>query len=258
MCSACLARSSRINPGVTLRQILLLRRAGFPWHPHRGIETVTYMLEGTVEHGDSMGYAGNVDAGGVQWMTAGSGIIHQEMPKPVDGRMGGFQLWVNLPGDHKMMDPRYQEIPADKIPQVTLPGGASIRVICGKVAGVSGPVHDIVAEPEFLDVSLEPDSQFSHPVKTGYMAAVYVIGGAGRFDQHEKGELVDRTLALFGDTGDSVSVQAGGNGVRFLFFSGKPLREPIAWGGPIVMNTQEELQLAFNEYENDTFIKKTS
>ncbi len=232
--------------------------AGFPWHPHRGIETVTYMLEGTVEHGDSMGHVGSVDGGGVQWMTAGSGIIHQEMPKPVDGQMGGFQLWVNLPGDHKMMDPRYQEITADNIPAVTIPGGADIRVICGTIAGVSGPVHDIISGPEYLDVSLKPDAQFSHPVKPGYMAAVYVIGGSGRFDQQHKEELVNRTIALFGNDGDSVNVQAGGNGVRFLFFSGKPLREPIAWRGPIVMNTQEELQQAFADYENDTFIKKTS
>jgi redox-sensitive bicupin YhaK (pirin superfamily) len=232
--------------------------AGFPWHPHRGIETVTYMLEGTVEHGDSMGHAGNVDAGEVQWMTAGSGIIHQEMPKPVDGRMGGFQLWVNLLRKHKMIDPRYQEIEADEIPGVTLPGGASVRVICGKVAGVAGPVRDIVADPEYLDVSLEPDAQFSHPVKSGYMAAVYVIGGNGRFDEHLQEDLVNRTMALFGNEGDAIGVRAGGEGVRFLFFSGKPLREPIAWGGPIVMNTQEELQQAFNEYENDTFIKKTS
>ncbi len=232
--------------------------AGFPWHPHRGIETVTYMLEGTVEHSDSMGHAGNVDAGGVQWMTAGSGIIHQEMPKPVDGRMGGFQLWVNLPRAHKMMDPRYQEIKADAIPEVTLPGGANVRVICGNVAGVAGPVRDIMAEPEYLDVTLQPDAKFAHPVKPGYMAAVYVIGGSGRFDQRQKEELVNRTMALFGEEGDSVDIHAGGNGVRFLFFSGKPLREPIAWGGPIVMNTQEELQQAFNEYENDTFIKKAS
>ncbi len=232
--------------------------AGFPWHPHRGIETVTYMLAGTVEHGDSMGHAGNVDAGGVQWMTAGSGIIHQEMPKPVDGRMGGFQLWVNLPRDHKMMNPRYQEIPAEKIPRVTLPSGASVKVICGKVAGVSGPVRDILAEPEYLDVSLEPGAQFSHPVKTGYTAAVYVIGGGGRFDPQQEGELGDRALALYGITGDSVSIHAGSSGVRFLFLSGKPLHEPIAWGGPIVMNTQAELQQAFNEYENDTFIKKTA
>jgi quercetin 2,3-dioxygenase len=232
--------------------------AGFPWHPHRGIETVTYMLEGTVEHGDSMGHAGSVDAGCVQWMTAGSGIIHQEMPKPVNGRMGGFQLWVNLPRKYKMMDPRYQEIRADEITTVTLPGGADIRVICGTIDGVSGPVRDIMAEPEYLDVSLGPDGQFSRPVKPGYRAAVYVIGGTGRFDQRHPEELGNRTMVLFGKEGDTVDVRAGSNGVRFLFFSGKPLREPIAWGGPIVMNTQDELQRAFTEYENDTFIKKIS
>jgi len=156
------------------------------------------------------------------------------------------------------MDPRYQEIKADEIPGVTLPGGASVRVICGKVAGVAGPVRDIVADPEYLDISLQPDAQFSHPVKSGYMAAVYVIAGNGRFDEHLQEDLVNRTMALFGNEGDAIGVRAGGKGVRFLFFSGKPLREPIAWGGPIVMNTQEELQQAFNEYENDTFIKKTS
>ncbi|MCX6690342.1 MAG: pirin family protein [Methanoregula sp.] len=231
---------------------------GFPWHPHRGIETVTYMLEGTVEHGDSMGHKGNVDTGCVQWMTAGSGIIHQEMPKPVDGRMGGFQLWVNLPRSHKMMDPRYQEIRAEDIPKVTLPGGVSASVICGKIAGVAGPVHDIVADPEYLDVTLEPDAQFSHRVRPGYMATVYVIGGRGRFDQHQKEELTNRTLALFSVEVTSVDVHAGSEGVRFLYFSGKPLREPIAWGGPIVMNTEDELQQAFAEYRNGTFIKKTS
>jgi len=231
---------------------------GFPWHPHRGIETVTYMLEGTVEHGDSMGHKGNVHAGSVQWMTAGSGIIHQEMPKPVNGRMGGFQLWVNLPRKNKMIDPRYQEIPAEEIPQVTLPGGAGVRIISGNVGGIAGPVRDILAEPEYLDVTLEPDARFSHPVKPDYMAAVYVIGGTGRFDQIRKEELVNRTLALFSKEGDSIDVHAGGRGVRYLYLSGKPLREPIAWGGPIVMNTQEELQQAFTEYENGTFIKKTT
>jgi quercetin 2,3-dioxygenase len=230
-------------------------RAGFPWHPHRGIETVTYMLEGRVEHGDSMGHSGSIDAGGVQWMTAGSGIVHQEMPKPVNGRMGGFQLWVNLPKAHKMMDPRYQEIRADEIPTATLPGGASARVICGEIAGVSGPVRDIVAGPEYLDIALEPGAHFSHPVRPGYMAAVYVIGGSGMFEPHQDEESGNGTILLFGESGDAVGIRAGKNGVRFLFFSGKPLREPIAWGGPIVMNTQEELRQAFDEYEQGTFIK---
>jgi len=232
--------------------------AGFPWHPHRGIETVTYMLEGTVEHGDSMGHSGNVDAGGVQWMTAGSGIVHQEMPKPVNGRMGGFQLWVNLPRAQKMMAPRYQEIKADEIPLVTLPGGARVRVVCGEVAGVTGPVRDIMAGPEYLDIALESSAHFSHPVQPGYMAAVYVIGGSARFDPHQNGDLENQNIALFGEEGNAVEVRAGKSGVRFLFFSGKPLHEPIAWGGPIVMNTQEELRRAFDEYEQGTFIKTTA
>ena len=229
--------------------------AGFPWHPHRGIETVTYMLEGMVEHSDSMGHEGIVNAGGIQWMTAGSGIIHQEMPKPVNGRMGGFQLWVNLPRSHKMMDPRYQEITGEKIPLVTLPGGARVRVICGKINNVSGPVLDIMAEPEYLDVSLERDTPFTHTVKPGYMAAVYVIRGRGRFDPYQDEELEDRNMALYGEEGDLVDIHSCSEGLRFLFFSGKPLREPIAWGGPIVMNTQEELRQAFYEYDNDTFIR---
>jgi quercetin 2,3-dioxygenase len=232
--------------------------AGFPWHPHRGIETVTYMLEGTVEHGDSMGHSGTVDAGGVQWMTAGSGIIHQEMPKPINGRMGGFQLWVNLPGSHKMMAPRYQEIPADQIPRVTLSDGISVKVICGTFDGTTGPVRDIMAEPEYFDITLDVDARFSHPVRPGHMAAVYVISGKGTFDPHQNQELVNRTLARFGPDGDSVRVHAGNTGVRFLFISGKPLREPIAWGGPIVMNTQEELTQAFSEYQDGTFIRNRS
>lgn len=231
-------------------------RPGFPWHPHRGIETVTYMLEGTVEHSDSMGNKGNVDAGCVQWMTAGSGIIHQEMPKPVNGKMGGFQLWVNLPREDKMMEPRYQEIRDEEIPVVTLPDGAEVKVICGSVNGVAGPVRDIMAEPEYLDVSLRPGMEFSHRIRTGFIAAAYVIGGNGIFDQHHNDHIGNHTMILFSDEGDMISVSAGEEGVRFLFFSGRPLHEPIAWGGPIVMNTQEELDQAFREYQNDTFIRK--
>lgn len=233
-------------------------RAGFPWHPHRGIETVTYMLEGTVEHGDSMGNRGTVDAGCIQWMTAGSGIIHQEMPKPVDGKMGGFQLWVNLPKSHKMMDPRYQEIKAGQVPVVELPGGVRVRVICGNVGRVTGPVQDIMADPEYLDITLGPDGHYSHPVRPGFVAAAYVFDGSARFGPQQKEEVGNRTMVLFGDAGNSVDVHAGKNGVRFLYFSGRPLREPIAWGGPIVMNTQEELQRAFKEYEDNTFIKAGS
>ena len=231
---------------------------GFPWHPHRGIETVTYMLEGRVEHGDSMGHAGSVNAGGIQWMTAGSGIIHQEMPKPVNGRMGGFQLWVNLPKSHKMMDPRYQEIGAGEIPVVSLEDGANVRVISGTIGGIAGPVRDIVAGPEYLDITLGAEARFSHPVRPGYMAAAYITGGSGQFGPYGNVELENRTVALFSNGGSSVDITAGSGGVRFLYFSGKPLHEPIAWGGPIVMNTQEELQQAFEEYQNGTFIRKTA
>jgi quercetin 2,3-dioxygenase len=232
--------------------------SGFPWHPHRGIETVTYMLEGRVEHGDSMGHKGDVPAGGVQWMTAGSGIIHQEMPKPVDGKMGGFQLWVNLPKKDKMMDPRYQELRADEIPRVTLEGGGEVRVVCGSIGGVTGPVRDLMADPEYFDVSLGPGMRFTHPVKPGYLAAAYVFFGSGAFDSRGGEPLGNRTLIRYDHDGESVDVRAGDDGVRFLFFAGKPLREPIAWGGPIVMNTQEELEQAFDEYENGTFIRKAS
>ncbi|MFA5331272.1 MAG: pirin family protein [Methanoregula sp.] len=228
--------------------------AGFPWHPHRGIETVTYMLEGTVEHGDSMGHTGNVDAGCVQWMTSGSGIIHQEMPKPVNGRMGGFQLWVNLPRKDKMTDPRYQEIPAADIPTARMPGGASVKVICGSIGGVSGPVSDLMAEPGYFDVTLEATGQVSLPVRPGHRAAAYVIGGTGAFDK-DHGNLVNRTLVRFGDPGDAVDAVAGNDGMRFLFITGRPLGEPVAWGGPIVMNNQEELRQAFVELENNTFIR---
>ena len=230
--------------------------AGFPWHPHRGIETVTYMLDGHVEHGDSMGNAGSINAGDVQWMTAGSGIIHQEMPKPVDGRMGGFQLWVNLPRAHKMHTPRYQEVKRVQIPMAEPQPGVSIRVICGTVAGVQGPVKDIVADPEYLDVTLGADTDYVHPVRIGYTAAAYVIGGTGSFDPAGGNELPNRSMLLFSD-GQEIRVQSSAAGVRFLFFSGKPIKEPIAWGGPIVMNTQEELALAFQEYRNGTFILKT-
>jgi len=232
--------------------------AGFPWHPHRGIETVTYMLEGRVEHGDSMGHAGNVTAGGVQWMTAGSGIIHQEMPKPVEGRMGGFQVWVNLPQKNKMMDPRYQELVGGEIPTVTVLDGADVRVISGTIAGVTGPVRDIVAAPEFFDATLQPEIALTIPVRPGYMAAGYGIGGSAGFGPGQKEELRNRTMILFGDETRSVEFRAGRNGARFLYFSGKPIREPIAWRGPIVMNTEEELRLAFEEYRNGTFIKHSA
>ena len=229
--------------------------AGFPRHPHRGIETVTYMLEGTVDHEDSMGNTGSIGAGDVQWMTAGSGIIHQEMPGPVNGRMGGFQLWVNLPRASKMMDPRYQEIKSDKIPVLSPRNDISIRVIAGKVNKTRGPVRDIVADPEFLDITLGPDTSFTHPVKPGYTALTYVIGGEGTFDKKEGHRMGNQDLILFGD-GSSFWVRSFGSGMRFLFLSGKPIGEPVAWRGPIVMNTSEELRLAYQEYADGTFIKK--
>jgi redox-sensitive bicupin YhaK (pirin superfamily) len=229
--------------------------AGFPRHPHRGIETVTYMLEGTVDHEDSLGNAGSIGAGDAQWMTAGSGIIHQEMPKPVNGRMGGFQLWVNLPRARKLMDPRYQEIKNDKIPVLSPRNDISIRVIAGRVNGIDGPVRDIVADPEFLDISLGPDTFFTHPVKPGYTALAYVIGGEGTFDEKEGHRTGNQDLILFSD-GSSFWVRSSGSGMRFLFLSGRPIGEPVAWRGPIVMNTSGELRLAYREYADGTFIKK--
>ena len=229
--------------------------AGFPSHPHRGIETVTYMLKGRIEHADSMGNSGSVNAGDVQWMTAGSGIIHSEMPKPVDGRMGGFQLWVNLPRTNKMTKPRYQEIRSKTVPTVSPRKDVNIKVICGEVNGIKGPVKDIVADPQYLDITLGPDTAFSLPVKEGYTAFAYVISGEGTFDSEEGYRISNRDLILFSD-GSSILVKSFGKGFRFLFIAGKPLREPVAWRGPIVMNTSEELRQAFAEYEEGTFIKK--
>jgi redox-sensitive bicupin YhaK (pirin superfamily) len=245
---------------------------GFPWHPHRGIETITYMLEGEVDHGDSMGNSGVIHAGDVQWMTAGSGINHQEMPRgPRDGRMWGFQLWANLPASHKMMDPRYRGVTGGEIPRVETPDGASVRIICGQVAGVSGPVHDVITQPEYLDVTVPASSRFSHPVAAGHTAIAYVIDGAACFDERRDAfayEVEGRnwsdlerdcrfgpeTLILFGD-GDEIAVTTEEKPVRFLLMSGRPIREPIAWYGPIVMNTQDELRKAFQEFQDGTFVK---
>ncbi len=229
--------------------------AGFPWHPHRGIETVTYMLDGFVQHEDSMGNQGVIRSGDVQWMTAGNGIIHQEKPKPLDdGKMGGFQLWVNLPADRKMMDPRYQEVKSGAIPQFEAAKDVTLRVIAGDVQGVRGPVRDIVVEPEYLDVQMGPGATFDHPVKRGHRAFAYVLGGRGRFDD-ESGEVVDsENLVLFKD-GDRVRVEAKDQSLRFLLVSGKPLHEPVAWWGPIVMNTRREIETAVREFQDGTFVK---
>jgi redox-sensitive bicupin YhaK (pirin superfamily) len=228
---------------------------GFPWHPHRGIETITYVLAGDVEHGDSLGNLGVIGSGDVQWMTAGSGIIHQEMPKgDRQGRMHGFQLWANLPARDKMMDPRYRGVTAAEIPVVALPGGATVKVIAGTVDGTRGPVADVVTDPEYLDVTLPPDSTFRHPTRAAHTVIAYVIGGEGRFGGEAGPLLGNGMLAHFGD-GDEVHVSTGAHQARFLLIAGKPIGEPVAWYGPIVMNTEEELRIAFEEYERGTFIK---
>ena len=229
--------------------------AGFPWHPHRGIETITYVLEGEVDHGDSMGNAGTISGGDVQWMTAGSGIIHQEMPhgNPA-GRMGGFQLWANLPASHKMTEPRYCGIASAEIP-ATSAEGATVRVICGTVGSSTGPAQDIVIEPESLDVSLEPGVAWTHHTTPGHTVFAYLFEGAARFGTSDEPIAADHgTVVLLGD-GDTFSAIAGESGARFLLVSGKPLGEPVAWGGPIVMNTREELRNAFRELDAGTFIK---
>jgi len=229
--------------------------AGFPWHPHRGIETITYVLEGDVEHGDSMGNKGVISAGDVQWMTAGSGIVHQEMPQgDRKGHMFGFQLWSNLPRKDKMMDPRYQEVKQAEIPSVKTPEGATVRIVAGEVAGVRGPVRDIVSDPEYLDVSIPAGKSFSHSTNADHTVFAYVFEGEGVFDG-AKGAYGDGTLVLYGP-GSQIDVRTDQRPVRFLLVSGKPLKEPIAWYGPIVMNTQQEIRTAFREFEEGTFVKK--
>lgn len=229
--------------------------AGFPWHPHRGIETITYMIKGEVEHEDSLGNKGVIESGDVQWMTAGSGIEHQEMPHRTEGRMMGFQLWANLPASHKMMDPRYRDITKDDIPVVALENGVNVKVIAGVVEGIKGPVQDIVTDPEYLDVSMPESSEFIHSVTKGHNVFAYVFEGSGFFDHSKKSELTTGAIAHYGD-GDVIRVMSGDSPVRFLLVSGKPIQEPVAWRGPIVMNTQEELRVAFSEYRSGTFIKK--
>jgi len=248
---------------------------GFPWHPHRGIETITYVLAGNVDHGDSLGNAGTIGAGDVQWMTAGSGIIHQEMPHgDPAGKMHGFQLWANLPSALKMTPPRYQEVQSMDIPEVIDDDGTKIRVICGNVWGSTGPIDGIAADPQYIDVWVPPGKRKSIPVETTRHAFAYVFAGSGKFcnasdplevptegagwtDTSLSEEADNRSLVLF-DRGDEVTVQAGEMGIRFLLVSGKPLEEPVAWYGPIVMNTRDELQQAFAEFEAGTFLKHNS
>ncbi len=249
--------------------------AGFPWHPHRGIETITYVLAGSVQHGDSLGNQGTLGPGDVQWMTAGRGILHQEMPKGDGrGRMHGFQLWANLPSSQKMVAPRYQDVAAADIPEVTGDDGTRVRVICGEFWGVRGPVDGIAADPRYLDVWVPPGRRAALPVETDNHAFAYVFEGSGSFRDASPprpvrtdrvGPLVaaeppaveearNRTLVLF-DRGDRVVVQAGEEGIRFLLVSGRPIEEPVAWYGPIVMNTAEEIRRAYQELRDGTFIK---
>ena len=245
---------------------------GFPWHPHRGIETITYVIAGEVEHGDSIGNRGTISSGDIQWMTAGRGILHQEMPKgDENGRMHGFQLWANLPSSLKMTTPRYQEIKSADIPEVVEDDGTKARIICGSFWGTKGPVDGIAADPVYLDVSVPPNKQRSIPVETKSHAFAYIFAGSGKFhnastplavptenigwqDTSLPSKADNRSLVLF-DSGDEVTVQAGDEGIRFLLVSGKPLQEPVAWRGPIVMNTQAELQQAFEELQQGTFLR---
>jgi hypothetical protein len=246
---------------------------GFPWHPHRGIETITYVLAGTVAHGDSLGNKGALGAGDVQWMTAGRGILHQEMPQgDAKGRMHGFQLWANLPSSLKMTAPRYQDVTAAEIPEITDDDGTIVRVVCGEFWGKRGPVDGVAADPRYLDVFVPPLKRKTLKVEIERQAFAYVFEGSGRFrdasdprgvltEKQVDGEEIivrekvgNRSLVLFG-SGDEVTVEAGEAGIRFLLVSGKPIKEPVAWYGPIVMNTQAELRQAMHELNNGTFIR---
>ena len=246
---------------------------GFPWHPHRGIETITYVLSGTVEHSDSLGNSGTLGAGGVQWMTAGSGILHQEMPSGnATGQMHGFQLWGNLPAGQKMTTPRYQDVQGADVPEIIDNDGTSVKVIAGAFWGKSGPIDGVANDPQYLDIRIPPGVKKTLPVDTYRRAFAYVFEGAGAFadasdptgvlvekdiagqEAHIRDLSGNRTLVRFG-TGDAITVQAGPEGVRFLLISGAPIDEPVAWHGPIVMNTRAELQQAFAELRNGTFIR---
>jgi len=246
---------------------------GFPWHPHRGIETITYVLEGNVDHADSLGNSGSLGAGDIQWMTSGSGILHQEMPKGNSkGQMHGFQLWANLPSELKMTNPRYQDVNSSEIPEIFEDDGTRVKVIVGSFWGKTGPVDGIAADPQYLDIYVPPGVKKTFPVDTYRKTFAYIFDGSGAFDSASiptgvllekeiRGEELNirdmsgnRTLVSF-DTGDFVTVQAGENGIRFLLISGKPIQEPVAWHGPVVMNTREELIQAFDDLKNGTFIK---
>jgi quercetin 2,3-dioxygenase len=227
--------------------------AGFPWHPHRGIETVTYMIRGEVEHGDSIGNRGVIGSGDVQWMTAGRGIVHQEMPRRFEGTTMGTQLWVNLPSSQKMMRPRYRGITSSMIPEAAPCRGATVKVIAGTVGATTGPASDLIVPCEYLDVSLEPDVEFEHAVARANTAFAYLLDGDAVFGPDGGIGAKMGNLVLFDNTGDSIVVSSGKRGARLLLASGPPLREPIAWRGPIVMNTEQELDRAFDEIADGTF-----
>ena len=249
-------------------------KKGFPWHPHRGIETITYILKGTVEHSDSLGNIGNLNSGDVQWMTAGSGILHQEMPKGNEkGEMHGFQLWANLPSSLKMTSPRYQDISSQEIKEINDDDGSKIRIIVGNYRGYKGPVTDIFIEPQFLDIFVPPNTLKTIPVSVDKNALAYIFEGSAKFDyaSSPRGINIERsingneikmqdlsgnkTLINF-DKGDNIKLMSGENGIRFLLISGKPIQEPVAWHGPIVMNNFDEINLAMKELNDGTFIKK--
>lgn len=228
--------------------------AGFPWHPHRGIETVTYMLSGQVDHGDTLGNRGTIDSGDVQWMSSGSGILHQEMPRRMDGLLDGFQLWVNMPAKSKMSTPEYRGVRGTAFPTVTTEDGSVVKVVAGSYQGAVGPVDQLPVDPTYIDVTVPPGTTFTAPTVPGHTTFAYPIEGEGTFDEAGHRPVPARTVAVYGD-GSSVAVKAGASGVRFLLVSGKPLGEPVAWYGPIVMNRQEELQQAIRELRSGDFIK---
>ncbi len=232
--------------------------AGFPFHPHRGMETITYMISGSMEHADNLGNRGLITSGDLQWMTAGSGIIHQEMPRRFEGRLQGFQLWVNLPRESKMMAPRYRDIRKEMIPTAKPSEGVEVKIVAGEVRGIKGPVRDLVVEVEYLDVAMESNKEFYHKIRRGQTAFAYIFEGSGFFGHEDQGPIGLEHTVIFSD-GDEVHIRSGKDKLRFLLVSGVPLHEPIAWRGPVVMNSERELETAFHEIREGNFVKhKTS
>lgn len=228
--------------------------AGFPWHPHRGIETVSYIVNGSIEHEDSLGNKGAIKAGEIQWMTAGSGIIHQEMPLQKNGLIRGFQLWVNLPRSHKMMQPRYQDIKKAEVPEITIDDDIKVNILAGKLNGAVGPVQDIITNPTYLDFTIEAETQFMHRVEPDHTVMAYILHGNGYFDDNKQ-QLIEKDHLVVFNPGEQINISTDNDQIRFLMMSGKPLNENVAWHGPIVMNTRSELVTAFEELNNGNFIK---